>query len=147
MAGIRIDDALRTFLAEQGTKRVTKQELWRLVGATQRLRLAAHSMTGLMVPDAARVPAREELSTGAGELVAWYGRVAEHVGRPGRNGKLEALEPPPVIDVEGLERAADHRCVSILWVNEHLRRLSEHAPEVVEPAMHVAEQRRVTWWR
>jgi uncharacterized membrane protein YccC len=146
VAGIRIDDALRTFLAEQGAKRVSKQELWRLVGATQRLRLAAHSMTRLMVPDAERAPARDELSRGASELVAWYGRVAEHVGRPARDGKLEMLGPPPLIDLEDLERAADHRCVALLWVNEHLRHLSEHGRDVVEPANHVAEQRRAPWW-
>jgi len=131
---------------EQGAKRVSKQELWRLVGATQRLRLAAHSMTRLMVPDAERAPARDELSRGASELVAWYGRVAEHVGRPARDGKLEMLGPPPLIDLEDLERAADHRCVALLWVNEHLRHLSEHGRDVVEPANHVAEQRRAPWW-
>ena len=43
----RLDDALRGFLAEQGTKHIEKEELWRLVGGTLRLRLTAHTVAGL----------------------------------------------------------------------------------------------------
>jgi uncharacterized membrane protein YccC len=46
-AGIRLDDALRGFLTEQGAKRVSKQDLWSLVMATMRVRLTAFSMAGL----------------------------------------------------------------------------------------------------
>jgi uncharacterized membrane protein YccC len=145
-AGTRIDGALRAFLAEQGTKRVSKEDLWHLVGATQQLRMTAQSLTGLAVLDADPVPARDALIRHADDLVSWYQRVAENVGRPRRNGRIEVLEPPPPTALDGLERAADHRCVSLIWVDEHLRHLAEHAPLVVEPAMHVAEQRRASWW-
>ena len=37
-AAIRLDDSLRGLLAEQGTKHIPKEHLWRLVGATMRLR-------------------------------------------------------------------------------------------------------------
>ena len=37
-AGIRLDGALRGLLAEQGTKHIPKEHLWRLVGATMRRR-------------------------------------------------------------------------------------------------------------
>jgi uncharacterized membrane protein YccC len=147
IAGSRIDDALRAFLAEQGAKRVSKQELWRLVGATQRLRLTAHSLTGLAVPDADRAPGRAQLGTATDELASWYEHVAAHVGRPSRNGRVELLDAPDFGDVEELDTAAEHRCVSVLWVAEHLRHLADHAPELVEPANHVAEQRRTSWWR
>src|SRR5580704_3320495 len=40
-AGIRLDEALRGFLAEQGAKRLSKEDLWMLVMATMRLRLTA----------------------------------------------------------------------------------------------------------
>src|SRR5579875_2500114 len=43
-AGIRLDDALRGYLAEQGAKRVTRTDLWTLVMATIRLRLTANSL-------------------------------------------------------------------------------------------------------
>ncbi len=44
-AGLRLDDALRGLLSEQGAKRVAKDQLWRLVGSTMRLRLTAHALS------------------------------------------------------------------------------------------------------
>jgi hypothetical protein len=35
----------------------------------------------------------------------------------------------------------------LLWVHEHLQHLSSHASAITGPASHVAEQRRVPWWR
>ena len=50
-AGIRLDEALRGFLAEQGAKRVSKEDLWMLVMASMRLRLTAYSLAGLQAPE------------------------------------------------------------------------------------------------
>ena len=46
-AGIRLDEALRAYLNEQGTKRLTKHELWGLVLSATRLRLTAYSVASL----------------------------------------------------------------------------------------------------
>jgi hypothetical protein len=35
----------------------------------------------------------------------------------------------------------------LLWVHEHLQHLSSHAGVITSPASHVAEQRRLPWWR
>jgi uncharacterized membrane protein YccC len=35
----------------------------------------------------------------------------------------------------------------LLWVEEHLQHLSSHAQAITGPASHVAEQRRLPWWR
>jgi hypothetical protein len=35
----------------------------------------------------------------------------------------------------------------LLWVHEHLQHLSSHASVISDPASHVAEQRRLPWWR
>jgi hypothetical protein len=35
----------------------------------------------------------------------------------------------------------------LLWVHEHLQHLSSHAEAITGPATHVAEQRRLPWWR
>ena len=35
----------------------------------------------------------------------------------------------------------------LLWVAEHLQHLSSHAHAITDPASHVAEQRRLPWWR
>ena len=53
-AAIRLDEALRGFLAEQGAKHLSKQDLWMLVTATMRLRLTAYSLAGLQAPEPAR---------------------------------------------------------------------------------------------
>ncbi len=85
-AGLRLDDALRGFLAEQGAKRLSKDDLWRLVMASMRLRLTAHSLAGLRGtaprdghPDGARM----RLQHRAAELAGFYGRVAVQVGHAG----------------------------------------------------------------
>ena len=125
---------------------MSKQDLWRLVGATQRLRMTAHSLTGLGVPDADPAPASDALRAHAHELADWYERVAERVGRPSRDGHHELLDAPGLTGLDRLAEVAQHRCISLIWVDEHLRQLAEHAPTLVEPATHVAEQRRVPWW-
>jgi uncharacterized membrane protein YccC len=146
-AGMRVDDALRAFLAEQGSKRVSKQELWRLVGASLRLRLTANSLSALGVSDRDHVPARAELTAAVRDLAGWYERVAAQVGRPSHNADVSALDAPTIPEVGGMDTATENRCVSILWVHEHLQHLVQHAPVLIEPALRVAELRRIPWWR
>jgi hypothetical protein len=84
-AGIRLDEALRGFLAEQGSKRLDKDDLWRLVMATMRLRLTAHSLAGLRgpaVPNGQLDPVGQRLRERADELTGFYDRVAAGIGRP-----------------------------------------------------------------
>ncbi|WP_227834047.1 FUSC family protein [Nocardia macrotermitis] len=46
-ADLRLDEAVRGYLAERGTKRMPREDLWRLVNGTTRLRLTARSLAGL----------------------------------------------------------------------------------------------------
>ena len=113
-AGLRLDDALRGFLAEQGTKRASKEDLWMLVTATRRLQLTANTLAGLReqlpVDGAAPgpaclplegsqayagAPACVSLRMEAAQLADFYGRVADEVGHPGREAP-ELLPAPPV---------------------------------------------------
>ena len=58
-AGIRLDDAVRGLLTEQGSKELSKEDLWALVNASTRLRLTARSLAGLRrhgEPGAATAP-------------------------------------------------------------------------------------------
>jgi uncharacterized membrane protein YccC len=74
-AASRLDDALRGFLAEQGTKRVKKEDLWTLVTATTQLRLTATTLAGLRhvefatdaATDAATVPQGPSVPSGPSE--------------------------------------------------------------------------------
>ena len=115
-AAIRLDDAVRGFLAEQGSKRVSKEDLWALVMASTRLRLTAHSLAGLRQADTAPglppgaaclplagseeyvgAPACVALRSVAAGLAGFYGEVADEMGRAGRSAELVAVPAPPVM--------------------------------------------------
>jgi uncharacterized membrane protein YccC len=177
-AGIRLDDALRLFLAEQGTKRVPKEELWMLVMGSMRLRLTATSVAdlrghgsrdGAAGPGPAE-PALAALRQRAADIAGFYLRVAVQVGPPGHdelatvvapavNGSDGAEDPDGLVILDGLNGAAGAEAAEAaeaaprrfhpraLWVSEHLHHLAEHAQAVSAPAAHVAELRRVRWWR
>ena len=159
-AGLRLEDALRGFLAEQGAKRVAKEDLWTLVTAAQRVRLTASTVAGLRDPPPADsaatgsawpplegagayagTQAYASLRTAARQLAAFYGRIADEVGRPGVAAP-ELLAVPPVLDGSA-PRLHPH----LLWVQEHLHDLGRSAHSVSRPALRVAEARRVPWWR
>jgi len=111
-AAQRLDYALRGFLAEQGAKRVSKEDLWSLVTATQQLRLTAYTLAGLRaVPDAdsvtgpvtclplqgsesyAGTPACVSLQMAAAGLADFYGRVADEVSYHGREAPTPVTAP------------------------------------------------------
>jgi uncharacterized membrane protein YccC len=168
-AGIRLDDALRLFLAEQGTKRVPKEDLWNLVTASMRVRLTANSVASLRgQPDQAvrggaaglspADPVLSPLRRLAGDLADFYERVAVLVGPP-RHDERAPLAVP-VCDgadwpdgsagsggTNGAKAAPARYDLHALWVREQLERLYAHAPSIIAPAEHVAQQRRVPWWR
>jgi uncharacterized membrane protein YccC len=147
-AGNRLDEALRLFLSEQGTKRASKHDLWSLVMATLRLRLTAHSLTGLraycapMGEDAhgGLVRSLRDLSS---ELADFYQRIAVLVGPPGHDPP--AAVAAPVLSADGA--APPIFGPHPLWVREHLEDLGQHAGDITVPAEHVAQLRRVPWWR
>jgi uncharacterized membrane protein YccC len=143
-AGQRLDECVRGFLAEQGTKHLKREELWRLIGGTLRLRLTAHAIAGL--PRAGGDAGSESLETveeRTDALVRWYQQLALHVGRPGR--ELAPLAKPS-LDSAG-EPDGDARSRSAIWLREHLDHLAEHLEDLISPATHLAEVRRQPWWR
>jgi uncharacterized membrane protein YccC len=152
-AGIRLDEGVRGFLAEQGSKRVSSEDLWRLVMSTTRLRLTAYSLASLRPehacapqPDGAEPPGMAEtrvvLARTAGNLAEFYDQVALLVGRPVANQVIAPLRAP---SLDELERAHHH--AHLLWIRENLHHLGSRAPALAEPAARVAEQRRQPWWR
>ena len=64
-AGLRLDESLRGLVTEQGTKHILRDELWRLVGGTIRLRLTAHAVAGLPRSHGAELAASQVISSGA----------------------------------------------------------------------------------
>jgi hypothetical protein len=173
-AGIQLDDALRGWMAEQGTKRLTKQDLWRLVMATTRLRLTAFSVASLPEPDGTGPDGTNTAGTGStadesgpadtaaaplrrltADLAGFYEGIAAEVGPPHRASAGQPVVVPalaegrsagPVSTASGADGAGPRR-TRALWVSEYLRHLTVHAQEITLPAEHLAQQRRTPWWR
>ena len=158
-AGIRLDEALRGFLVEQGAKRLSKEELWLLVVATMQLRLTATSLASLQALEPARPRhpgmgrVHAVLEHDLADLAGFYERVAALVGRPAARAVAQPVSVPALADL-----AADGGTISprlpqlphlphVLWVEECLRHLSAHAQAIAGPAWDMAEQRRLPWWR
>jgi len=187
-AGIRLDEALRGFLAEQGAKRLSKEDLWMLVVATMQLRLTSTSLASLQALESARYHhpgmalGRAALERDLAVLAGFYERVAALVGRPaphevvlpvsvpalvGLDGNSGTVFPSEVGVVDGTSGSdgAGHADGSseanrgklvqvitaphphLLWVEECLQHLSSHARAITGPALLMAEQRRLPWWR
>ncbi len=142
-AGLRLDEALRAFLTEQGTKHIDKQELWRLVGGTMRLRLTAHAVSGLPRGGPNGIAGAPGLGHRLEALDDFYQRLAQQLGRP--HGEGVAILTAPAFDGDGSAGAQPSR--DAIWLSEYLDHLSEHLCELVLPAAHVAEVRRRPWWR
>jgi uncharacterized membrane protein YccC len=141
-AGVRLDDALRGLLAEQGTKHVRKEDLWRLVGGSLRLRLTAHAVAGLPhLEGAASEASRAVLIERTAMLQAWYDDLAAHVDRP--RGRAAATLTAPELDHDHDPAGS----TQAIWLCEHLDHLADHLCELVEPAGKVAAVRRRPWWR
>ena len=60
-------------------------------------------------------------------------------------GDADGLEEGDGTDLVRVITAPHHP--HLLWVAEHLQHLSSHAQAIADPAAHVAEQRRLPWWR
>jgi uncharacterized membrane protein YccC len=142
LAGLRLDDALRAFLTEQGGKVVGKEDLWSLVGAAQRLRLTAASLAELPAPGGT-VALGGELSARAKVLAEWYASVATHI-RDERSPVLTELQPYPALAAD--LQLAGYRRACQAFVDQHLRHLQRHHVEVIEPAVNLARAARRAWW-
>jgi uncharacterized membrane protein YccC len=159
-AGLRLDDAVRGYLAEQGSKRLAKEDLWLLVMSSMRLRLTAYSLASLRHRDGSSDPhapghpdgGQAALQRLAGELDDFYERIAVQVGRPA-HGSPPPAEVPVLAGISAAAQASGNDSpVAVyhpheLWVSEHLHHLAQHVAAVPAPAQHVAELRRTPWWR
>jgi hypothetical protein len=154
-AGDRLDEAVRGYLTEQGSKRLSKADLWALIMAAMRLRLTAHSMAGLPgkaeahADDGGLHAALRRQVTGISDI---FRQLASQVAKPAHDD----AEPPGSIALpaSGLASTARAPCgesiayrSDALWVGLHLDHLEAHLPNVTGPAQRLAQVRRKPWWR
>jgi uncharacterized membrane protein YccC len=145
-AGLRLDEALRGLLTDQGTKHLSKEELWRLVGGTLRLRLTAHAVAAL--PRECAHTADEARATVTGRvqlLTAFYDGLAAQLGTPAGAAVTPLVAPARDGAGAGAETTVHSRQAVLL--QEHFDHLVEHLSDLVAPAAHLAEVRRRAWWQ
>ena len=146
-ASIRLDDALRGLLAEQGAKRIAKEHLWRLVGATMRLRLTAHALARAQPAAPGFEEAKDALTQWTAGLASWYDRLALNLAAAGADDRaaLERTLPavPSLFDPAS-DAAIPTRAV---WIGEHLRGLRHHLADTIGPALEMSALRHRPWWR
>jgi hypothetical protein len=141
-AADRLDGALRGFLAEQGSKRVPKQVLWRLAGGALRLRLSAQALA--LAPPAARPVGDRDARTVLDEAVRIAGRYDELAARVGRTPATVAQELAHLhIDDDTRGGLHDGRA---LWADQHLVHLARDLIELSQPAELLASVRSRPWW-
>jgi len=176
-AAARLDEALRAYLTEQGTKRLASDDLWALVMGTTRLRLTAYAVASLPgIANGSGAESRNGAWAGSGpeaagdygsvrldpvlaafrrqtaDLVGFYERLADQVGPPGHQPPAPVAIPAP----DGADYPKGVACAGttpayyrpdMLWVGEHLHHLAERGQAITEPAAKVAELRQLPWWR
>ena len=64
------------------------------------------------------------------------------IGGSGGSGERDAADDADVVRI-----VTSNHHPRLLRVQEHLEHLSSHAGMITGPATHVAEQRRLPWWR
>jgi uncharacterized membrane protein YccC len=159
-ASSRLDDAVRGFLTEQGSKRIASQDLWTLAMSALRLRLTAESLASLPGLEWSRGPAalhpvgasvRTTLVRESDELAGFYNRIAAQVDWPGHDrGPVAAVSLPQGISSLSAEPCTvgpAHYHPEALWVRDHLSHLASHSAGLVGPASRFAALRRSPWWR
>jgi uncharacterized membrane protein YccC len=120
VASIRLDDSVRAYMTEQGSKRLGKEDLRALTMSTLRLRLTAHSLASLPGPEAAAGPAAEHpmsqavqdaLTRQSDRLARFYDEIAAEVDKPApaslvaRNGNSAPV--PVAVPAENAGLAED----------------------------------------
>jgi uncharacterized membrane protein YccC len=163
-ASVRLADAVRAYLTEQGSKRLAKEDLRTLTMSVLRLRLTAISLASLPDRDHAAGPAadhpvgaaaRDRLTDQSAALAGFYDAIAAEVDRPHvtpgtrANGSAPAAIDLPAdpADVQLCTLGPAHYHPEALWVRDHLAHLGSHSGSIIEPAGRLAALRRRPWWR
>jgi hypothetical protein len=138
----RLDAALRALMAEQGSKKVPKDQLWRLVGGARRLRLTAESLIGPPRPETPVDVTGNVLVEESVRLAGQCDGLAALLGRtPGT--VAQELASLPAADGPLLNGLGGY----LLWVRQHLDHVQRDLASLTEPADLVAERRALPWWR
>lgn len=164
-AGARLDDALRQYFAERGSKQVPLESVTALAGGAILLRMAGAAINELhqRAPQGVVVPSDDDelaapaalLQRRADDVGEWYAELAETVaGRipspPDPDGRAtgESFLDSVLPAVHGCgdpDRAA--RAEQLLWSGQYLGDVDQLRAELMEPAALIGAARTRPWWR
>jgi hypothetical protein len=166
-AGVRLDDALRQYLAEKGPKHVPLESVAALANGATRLRLAGVAITSLQraAPDGQVVLSGDDglrgavtvLNRRADRLGRWYGQLADSFDDPagpplpqladGREDDQSFLD----VVLPEVQRCGDRtrasRAEQLLWSGQYLGDVNRQRADLLEPAEEVRAARSRPWWR
>ena len=161
-AAWRLDDALRQYLAERGSKRVALEKVTTLTNGAGRLRLAGEAIARMQqgedgaATDGLDAPARL-LASRADDVAGWYQTLAgvagdatdvAPVGSPvGTGGEDQSFLDVLIPSVRGCGDAQRARHAErLLWSAQYLGDVNLLRGELVEPAAEVRMARRRSFW-
>jgi hypothetical protein len=162
-ASLRLDDALRQYLAERGAKHVQLEGITALANGATRLRLAGSAVTGLGIahPDTAPEiadPALDGPITALRDrttaITSWYADLADvldgvrdsapPVNDDSPGGSFLDIVLPAVDRCGDPDRAA--RSERLLWSGQYVGDVSRVRPSLIAPANQVSIRRKMPWW-
>ena len=162
-AGERLDEALRQYLAERGSKSASLESVVALANGAARLRLAGSAIKHLQLSAGQPVPAAGHgvLDGSAAVLLQrtedvskWYDVLADGFARAG-NGLPEPSAAPPAasfLDVvlPAVDHCADGSCAEqaerLLWSGQYLGDVDQLRADLLEPARQVVAAEARPWW-
>jgi uncharacterized membrane protein YccC len=141
-AEARLDDAMRGLLTEQGTKRVSKENVWRLVGGAQRLRLMAHALARTGHPEH-RVDEEDTrlVMEEAARVAGLYDGMAAELGHTPTTVAQE------LASLRLGQATPDLTIPRVLWVSQHIDHLAENLSDLEVPGRIMADAVSRPWWR
>ncbi|HEY1833384.1 MAG TPA: FUSC family protein [Solirubrobacteraceae bacterium] len=168
VAGRRLDDAFRNYVAERGTKRLPLADVAALVGGVSLLRLTADAMMDVWERDedehdsdsdsgnnnrddnsGDRATASEQLNGTAREVGDWYAQAATALNGEGQLPAPASPEADTVTRdgarfIEAIRDLADHdgaalaTAVKMIWTADHVDAARRLQSEIATPSQKVA---------
>ncbi len=160
-SALRLDDALRQYLAERGAKHAPLTNVTMLANGVGQLHFVADAIGTLHHVGDGEPPSRltapsRRLEAEAGRLQTWYLRLADVLGDsaapvPGLGAPYlhQARTDDAVREIiaDGADATESAFARRIFWSNEYLVDLSQFRTRLVEPVKEVSEQHDRPWWR
>jgi uncharacterized membrane protein YccC len=162
-AGERLDEALRQYLAEQGTKRVPLESVAALANGAARVRLAGTAIKRLQLDEPDGLPPAtvegvldrpaQVLAGRADDVANWYTTLAAAFARPanplpgdGHSGGTDSFLDVVLPVVGACDDGQRTQAERLLWSGQYLGDVDRLRTDLLEPARQVTAARRRPWW-